>query len=418
LILLGISGADSLRDLPKDQFTVKWDDKNEVLSKPFSKPVMLADWGKMGSASFRELSQALSQSERGLQSGSLQQVRDYNGVVELARSVVAEEDGALIVLETPPLLGSGGVVSGELSWGDNAATPILFQFDLVGPQSGFDFSAEATTAQGVPEGPVGGGFLIKVELPESFPITYSLSKLAITFGGVEGRVVQLDKSNSQGTTVRAMVPAREQPGEVTVLVWNTGIDEYKARFTFEYIDDRIPEILQVLPVRMYADDSREIRIVITNLDVELVGADDVQIDMKDKQRDRWIGSPPVDSLDSVGNPNDGKAKITFHSIPLGDPDPEHDVTIVEVTVAFGGRESVFEVSYVTAPSGSPIITSVVPPAGICTDGSVKVKLRLTGMRMIRDAAELQVSVHGNLISNDGKWQQDAFANRSRGIWLH
>lgn len=284
-------------------------------------------------------------------------------------------------------------MSGELSWGGDFA-PIEFAFNLVETQVDITGDAEATTAQGGSMGALGGGFRIKIDLPNSFPITYSVSALKISFGDNPGQILQLDKSSSRGTTIRAMVPPGNEAGAIVGMVWNINHPGNTAEFDFEYIDDRIPEVLQVLPARIYADVSSQIRVIITNLDMELVSKDDVEITMTYKDSGDTIGAPAVESLEKIdsADPSDAKTRITFLSVPhLIAQDVE-----VQVRVAFGGRASLFDITYVGAPSGSPIISSIEPAEGICTDESVKVKLRLTNIRMITDATVLHVSTHGNV----------------------
>lgn len=282
-------------------------------------------------------------------------------------------------------------MSGQLSW-DGNPQPIKFDFKLVDTEDTVEGDAEATTAQGGAKGALSGGFRVKIDLPASFPITYSLASLKITFGDIPGQVVQLDRSNSRGTTVRAIVPAGLEAETIDVVVWNENYQHNTAKFEFEYIDDRIPQILSVLPARIYGDVASEIRVIITKLDLQRVGKDDVELTMIYQESGEAIGTPAVQSLEPIDTDDldDVRSRITFFSVPSTIANDEK----VQVRVAFGGRASLFEITYVAAPGGSPVIASMEPQEGMCNDGRVKVKLRLTGIRMITDDATLHASAHG------------------------
>jgi hypothetical protein len=100
--LLGISGAKPLLDAQKDDIQFILHDSNN--QGVFSTPVDLLEWGDVNSDDFRELSQGLVSSGWDLKTVSLELARDYNNVVDTAKSLVAvDEVGAVVVLKTPDL---------------------------------------------------------------------------------------------------------------------------------------------------------------------------------------------------------------------------------------------------------------------------------------------------------------------------
>lgn len=100
--MLGISGAKPLLDVPKEDIQFILHDSNN--QGVFSTPVDLLEWGDLKSDNFRALSQGLSSSGWDLKTVSLELARDYNNVVDTAKSLVGmDEVGAVVVLKTPDL---------------------------------------------------------------------------------------------------------------------------------------------------------------------------------------------------------------------------------------------------------------------------------------------------------------------------
>ena len=96
--MLGISGASQLLDLSIEEIQFNLNGEKQDV---FSEPVELSEWGNMGNQAFRELKQELKKSGLDLNTFSLEQARDYGGVVDKANSVVgADQVGAILVLKT------------------------------------------------------------------------------------------------------------------------------------------------------------------------------------------------------------------------------------------------------------------------------------------------------------------------------
>ena len=392
LVLMALSGATSMLDANAAlRFTLGG------VNGSMSAVMELSEWKSEDSPKFMELIQDTGFLNR----GSTQLVGQYENVVDKARQLDSAGVAGLIliIVRTPDLssldLKSKHKVNAAIHAGDSHEL-ITFRFHLQRPAMSAEEAVTATTASGAAMGAMSGNFPIKIELPGSFPITYAVDDLLIEFGGVAATISKLDKSNSGGTTVRANVPAVLSAGIVEVRVVNENFPDHPATFKFEYIDDTAPELLDVLPFVVYADVITEIRAVVTNIPAGIT-KDEVEIRILEKESGAQIDS--MQQPKDVGMPdakNPSTRDIVFESIPLGDVDVDVEV---EVRIQIRGKGLFFYLQYLRPPSGAPVIESMLPDSGFCTDGSTKLTMRITNVRE-SVANSLHVEFGGHVVPRD------------------
>jgi len=91
-------------------------------------------------------------------------------------------------------------------------------------------------------GRIAGGYPMTVSI-SGFPITYDMEDISIVFGsglGLVARVLLLEQSDSNRTTVWALVPPGD-PGVVQVMVSNNAQGS-AVSFEFEYLSDSVSEV--------------------------------------------------------------------------------------------------------------------------------------------------------------------------------
>jgi len=254
LVMLGISSATALMNLVLEtslKFRVQdaEDDNNIVYGSIVAGPLSLTHWKVAQSPEYV----SFVQDTTNFSLGSRKLVKDYQNVIQLAKSSVDDAGGgavALLAVRTP-------------DWTGACRVQAVVEYD--GRELKFDFEyweadpfpqIESVRAQdGKASGLMRGGFPLSISI-SGFPITYDMEDISIVFGSGPGRAAQvllMEQSDSNGSKICALVPPGH-PGAVQVMVSNhaQGSSVY---FEFEYLNDSSPEVESVAPFLAYADGS-------------------------------------------------------------------------------------------------------------------------------------------------------------------
>jgi len=236
LVLIGISSASALLN-PDLTSSLKFrvqdfdNDNNFAYGTIVAGPLSLADWN---SADFPEYDSFVRNTAIFSQ-GSSKLVKDYQNVIQSAKSFADNEDGsvvALLAVRTP-------------NWTGACMVQAVIEYD--GPELRFEFEfweadpnleIESVCAQdGRASGMMTGGYPLSVCI-SGFPITYDMEDISIMFGSGPGRAAQvllLEQSDSNRTKVSALVPPGN-PGVVHVVVANHA-QGASMSVEFEYLND-------------------------------------------------------------------------------------------------------------------------------------------------------------------------------------
>jgi len=392
LVLLGISGASALLN-PNVRDSLKFrvqavDDSNDfVYGTIEAGPSSLTDW----TADFSL--------------GSSRLVQDYKNVIKSATSFdMADTDGgdvALIAVRTPNWTGAS-MVQAFVQY-DGNELKFAFEYWEADPTP----QIESVSAQdGRASGMMAGGYPLLISI-SGFPITYNMHDISIVFGSGPGwaaQVLLIEQSNSKGTKVRALVPAGD-PGVVEVMVSNTATGS-SAYFSFEYVDDSIPEVESIAPFLVYADGSTKVTTVVLNLPQDL-SIDEIIITAELAVTKMVFGDRiNPESLKRDGETGEGvsRNKITF--LPQGLSGADRCTVDLPCYVSIGlsarGKSVFFDLAYIRVPTGAAILETKDPAVleGQCTASGQKITVVLSNLKMVEENSQLRISLADKYVLPD------------------
>ena len=376
LVLVAISGASKLIDDVTVSFAVEHvESKVRRSGTVRAGPISLAEL-QANAAAFSDY---LNRGSQGLKAA-------YSGVVANVQKVISPDEISVFMIVQMPDMDLHGAVNGELLFAGVDAMTLKFDFTLVQTPDA-SIVQSALTADGSASGIMAGGYLISVIL-YNFIITYDISKLSIQFGKQSGEIFQLQQSNSAVTKFSALVPPGD-PGIVIVTIQHDDFPQNVAEFSFEYIDDRIPEVLSVSRFKVYADGGYDIRLVTTKFPSDLEPSE-VTIEMMDAGTGQLLGDN-ITAIEESTRIEQASASEDDFVIVFKTPAVDIDAdTAVRARVVARGRFAEFDLQVKVVPTGPPQITPMQPLTGFCTKGGQKFSLILHNMKMITDTAEMNV----------------------------
>lgn len=253
LVLLGISSASALSNSDLEtslKFRVQDadDDSNFAYGTIVAGPLSLTHRKAAESSEYV----SFVQYKANFNLGSSKLVKDYQNVIQLAKSSAHDADGGVVAL----------LAVWTLDWTGACIVQAVVEYDEHELEFEFEYwenpspQIESVRAQyGGASGMVAGGYLLSVTI-SGFPITYDMDDISIVFRSGPGRAAQvllIEQSDSNGTKFCALVPPGHS-GAVQVEVSNhaQGSSVY---FEFKYINDSIPDAESIPPFLAYADGS-------------------------------------------------------------------------------------------------------------------------------------------------------------------
>jgi len=393
-VLLGVSGASPLLSKSLSFKVIRQDgeDHEEVNGDLLGRAIPLNSWGTDDSEYL-----ATMKSSAGLKQGSKQLVLAYENVVNMVNDVTpADETGAFLVVQMPAMLNISGPVTGVVSTADNTAR-INFAFTYVPTPVNAATVIAARTLLGTASGNMDGGYQISIAV-SNFIITYNILELVIEFGSNRGIIIKMDQSDSIQTKLTALVPAGD-PGTIKVSIYNRNHRANEATFAFEYIDTRIPVVEYVSPTQVYSDGGYQIHADIAKFPGD-TKVEEAIIQMQDASGQALGFSFQPDAVEQVGISQDGHVLLRFSFLTQG-LQGNMDASI-RVILLVRGKTAEFELSYLSTPTGAPVIYNVNPSEAACTDLSQKVTLRLNNIRMVTDPSALHLTFGNVSLGSDQK----------------
>lgn len=233
-----------------------------------------------------------------------------------------------------------------------------------------------------------------------FVMTYDLADLSIMFGDQEGIITVLEQSTSMRTQLKAIVPPSQDPGLVDVSISNRRHPQNQAVFEFEYVDDSIPEVVEVVPFTVYADGGHPVHLTVTNLPFDLA-LDEVQITLRDLSTDEELG-PAFKPKSLQGREladSSSSTSIVFLTQSLRNVS---DSSLVIARIAARGKEIACTIRYERVPSGPSVILWLQPSEGLCHDSSQSVSVMLSNIRMVTNESNFLVKFGGVAVRGDNK----------------
>jgi hypothetical protein len=386
LVLVAISGASKLIvDDMNVNFAVEHvNSKQKSVGSIQAGPILLD-----------ELKQNAAAYAKYLKRGSQGLVSAYSGVVATAQNLLSPDEIGVFMIVQMPAMDHHGLVKGELIFSGAEATSLKFDFSLVEIPTAATVKS-AFTRDGTASGVMAGGYLISMTL-SNFMITYENEKLSIRFGEQSGKVVQLQESNKAMTKFSALVPPGD-PGVVSVAIQHADFPQNVAVFAFEYIDDRIPEVVSVSNFKVYVDGGYDIRLVVIKFPSDLQPSE-VTVAFTDVETGQPLGdivqAIEVGTKVKAASAREAQIEIMFET-PTVSIDTDTDV---RARVMARGKFSEFDLQLVAVPTGPPRITPMQPLAGFCSKGEKRISLVLSNMKMLIDSAEMKVNF-GNVTLDD------------------
>jgi len=392
-ILLGVLNAEAFLANPRYTFRMRDPDSGVDCAGEMFPAVSFSDWGSS------ETYQQVMKSTHNLRMASKALVNAYSSTVStsLDTAIKGSMAGAFLVVTAPRCsLLSNSTVTGILAPGDGSHTQLEFPYEYVRTPQHAATVLSATTAQGTASGPMAGGYSLMVSLT-GFVMTYDLADLSIIFGEQEGTIAVLEQSTRTRTKLKAIVPPSQDPGLVDVSIFNRHHPQNQAVFEFEYIDDNVPEVVEVVPFTVYADGGHPVRLTVANLPPDLA-LDEVNITIRELSSGDELGPAfrPQSLQGRVLADGSFSVEIVFLTQGLRNVSAS---ALVSTRIAARGKAAACTIGYEGVPSGPPVILWLQPSEGLCHDSSQSVSVMLSNIRMVTSESDLIVkfgslAVHG------------------------
>jgi hypothetical protein len=384
-ILLGVLNAEAFLHNPEYMFWMRDLDSGIEEEGETFPAVSFSDWGTSASETYQQV----MKSTHNLRMASKALVNAYANTVVMSQAATKDSMvGAFLLVRAPPFkVLSNSTVAGILTPGTGSPIQLQFHYEYVRTPQHPATVLSATTALGTASGAMGGGYSIMVSVTD-FVMTYDLGDLFITFGDQEGTITVLEQSTSSRTVLMASVPTSQYPGLIDVSIINQRHPQNPAVFQFEYIDDRIPLVVDVVPSTVYSDGGHTVRMTLKRLPPDLT-PDEVTITMRELSSDDELGPTFQPQSLQVIELADGSfsTRIVFLTQGLSNVSAS---ALVEAHVVARGKVVACIIDYERVPSGPPVILWLQPSEGLCHDSSQTVSVMLSNIRMVANESNFFV----------------------------
>ena len=390
-LLLGVLNAGVFLG---ERFGFKMQDGRGIESTGESLPaIAMSEWGGT-SQTYLEVMKRTSN----LRIASKALIMSYDNVISTCHAALEDNMvGAFLIVVVPRAQKfANSTAFGIMTAGKRSQAELQFLYEYVRTPRHAATVISATTAQGTASGGMSGGDEITVILT-NFVITYQLSDLAIVFGDQHGTIIGLEQSNRVMTKIKALVPPGA-PGTVNVSLANQNHPQNYAIFGFEYIDDRIPEVQDVVPFTVYADGGYQIMVTIENFPHDL-GLEEISIHMRVAATGLQLGPSFQPQTLDVHDLRDDRVvtRIAFLTKNLVNATGS---TSVRARIAAREKAVDFSLQYMAVPAGPPAILWMQPMEGMCNDGRQSVSVMLNNLRTVTDESALTIRFHDRTLSGD------------------
>ena len=337
-----------------------------------------SEWGDTASTTYQEVLQLTGQMSQVSEELSTQ----YASVISQALAEQAAGLESYIVAMNMPMQYSSGRMVAVISACDGSSDEVTFEFMACDPASEQTATALITGSQA--SGNVDGGNVLAIEL-HGFGIIYDVTRLTVTFGGIEAEIRRLIHSTCESTRIAVLVPAG-RPGHVQCMVTFESLSgvvyETGSGFGFIFLDDKVPYARHYSPSAVYSDGGYDVMVEILDLP-QAWSSTGIEIKIS-------FSNGMEATVDFWGLRDYGERWFTLWFSSPEAPDGGHGMAWVTIYVS-GRTARSFSLVYYQVPTSAPDVTFQSPASGVgyCR-GEGTVSLVLTNMKKVDDPNDINV----------------------------
>ena len=296
----------------------------------------------------------------------------------------ARPDECLVAILLSPSAPSAAAGAVQLIFNDSYTSDtswvVEIPFEYTGNLSGAASVISASTPSGQPSGLPAGGDLVTVIL-SSFTVVYRTTDVSVKWQGISIPVLRLISSSPEFTQLLFVAP-RGDPGVAQISISPAAQPSNVAVFSYTYINDRIPEVVDFSPERLYDAGGQTVHVSLTRFPAG-TALEDVSITVDPAE----VASATVSPVEIADQDADGITQLTYISPAM----PAGVTTLTTIDVG-GLLLKGYAQSYVKEPTTNPNIQYIEPGSGICDgDGSTIVRVVLSNFRLVEPLTNLRVT---------------------------